>query len=93
MDIFRTVVPYAASAFAIAVGLASVTAPPLFSLARDLAVALIIGGFAGLGVSVAVPTMIRTSTRRARTAGYLEGAADAAIKRLTAEKPAKRRVR
>lgn len=69
METFKALVPYAASAVAIAVGLASVTAPPIFTLARDLAVAMIVGGFAGLGVSVAVPSVVRTARRAAYTDG------------------------
>jgi hypothetical protein len=65
VDVFRSVVPYAASALAIAVGLASVMDPPIFTLARDLAVAMIVGGFAGLGVSVAVPPLQAQARREA----------------------------
>ncbi len=61
--------PYLASAAAIVVGLLSVTEPPIFTLARDLAVAMIVGGFAGLGVSVAVPA-IRTDARRSAMLEY-----------------------
>jgi hypothetical protein len=61
MELFRQLVPYAAAALAIGVGLASVTAPPIFTLDRDLAVALIVGGFGGAGVSVIVPNVVRTA--------------------------------
>lgn len=69
METFRALVPYIAAALAIGVGLASVTAPPIFTLDRDLAVALIVGGFGGAGVSVVVPNV----TRQARAAGEIEG--------------------
>ena len=69
MDVVRTAVPYIASAGAIVVGLLSVTDPPVFTLARDLAVAMIVGGFGGLGVSVAIPA-VRTDARRAAMAEF-----------------------
>ena len=67
MEVFRMLIPYVASAAAIAVGLLSVTAPPIFALSRDLAVAMVVGGFAGLGVTVAVP-QVRADARRTAVA-------------------------
>ena len=67
MDVFKQLVPYIASAAAIGVGLLSVTAPPIFDLSRDLAVAMVVGGFAGLGVTVAVP-QVRSDARRTAVA-------------------------
>lgn len=61
VEIFKQLVPYIASAAAIGVGLASVTAPPLFVLDRDLAVAMIVGGFGGFGISVVVPSVVRSA--------------------------------
>jgi hypothetical protein len=76
----KQVAGYVASAVAIIGGGAMLYVPPA-GLAHDavigLAFSLITGGFAGLGVTVAVPAV----TRAARTAGELEGRRAAAAGR------------
>lgn len=67
MEVFRQVVPYVASAGAVVIGLLAKINPPVFTLSGDLAIAMIVGGFAGLGVSVAVPAATRAARREGET--------------------------
>lgn len=81
MDVFKSLLPYIASVGAIAVGLLSVTATPIFTLDRDLAVALIVGGFGTTGVSVVIPNVVRTARLEGEVRGEARAVARGAVRR------------